>query len=69
MLIAQGDADNLVVPTATQGFVSRACAVGDRVTYRAYPGASHLTIANQAVPAVLSFFAASLSGSPPPSTC
>jgi alpha-beta hydrolase superfamily lysophospholipase len=69
MFIAQGGQDTLVVPTATQSFVASACARGEAVTFRLYPRDTHGTIANSAVPDVLSFFTQVLGGHPPLTTC
>ena len=69
LFVAQGSADTLVVPSATEAYVSSACSRGERVQFRTYPGATHGTIANTAVPDVVAFFAATLAGSPPASTC
>jgi dienelactone hydrolase len=69
LFVAQGDQDTLVVPSATQTFVAGACARGDAVTFRLYPGATHGTIANSAVPDVVSFFSQVLAGPRPATTC
>ncbi len=69
LFVAQGSADKLVVPSATQAYVDSACSRGEQVRFRTSPGATHGTIANTAVPDVLSFFASTLAGSPPASTC
>ncbi len=67
--VAQGSADTLVVPSATQAFVAAACSRGERITFRMYASQTHGTIANTAVPDVVAFFASTLAGTPPPSTC
>ena len=41
ILITQGTADRDVPEGATQGLVSRLCALGDRVEYRVYSGLDH----------------------------
>jgi len=41
IFVGQGEADALVVPELTDALVARLCAIGDDVTYRRYPGASH----------------------------
>lgn len=69
LFVAQGSADTLVVPSATQAYVSAACGRGERVRLRIYPGATHGSIANTAVPDMLAFFASTLAGSPPAPTC
>src|SRR6478735_8468685 len=69
MYVAQGDADTLVLPAATKQFVAQQCGAGAHVTLAMYPGEDHGSIALKAVPAVLSFFTATLQGAPPASTC
>ena len=41
VFVGQGEADPLVIPELTDALVARLCAIGDRVTYRRYPGESH----------------------------
>ena len=69
LFVAQGSADTLVVPKATQAYAAAACSRGEHVVYRSYPGATHGSIADTAVPDVLAFFASTLAGTPPASTC
>ena len=69
MFVAQGGADTLVIPGATQGYVAAVCQAGARMTFRLYPTDTHGTIANTAMPDVLAFLAAGLAGTPPASTC
>ena len=69
VFVAQGGADTLVVPTATEGYVATACQGGGRMTFRLYPKDSHGTIAHSALPDVLLFLAGALAGTPPASTC
>ena len=57
-LVAQGLSDQLVPPSATAAFVEHEKRLGSDVTYDAIPGATHGTIADKALPAVLAFFAA-----------
>jgi Secretory lipase len=69
VFVAQGGADTLVVPSATQAYVAAACRSGARITLREYEIDTHGTIANTAVPDVLGFFRSTLAGAAPPSTC
>ncbi len=69
VFVAQGGADTLVIPGATEGYVAAACRAGARITFRLYPTDTHGTIANTAMPDVLTFLAAGLAGTPPASTC
>jgi dienelactone hydrolase len=39
--VLQGDADQLVPEPSTQAYVTRACALGDPLTYTVYAGATH----------------------------
>ena len=68
MLVAQGGADTLVIPGATEGYVAASCRGGGRMTFRLYPTDTHGTIANTAMPDVLTFLAKGLAGTPVPST-
>jgi alpha-beta hydrolase superfamily lysophospholipase len=56
VLIAQGDADELVLPPATAGFVAKLCGSGEHVTYRTYPGIVHGLIGERTVPYLLGWF-------------
>jgi pimeloyl-ACP methyl ester carboxylesterase len=69
LFVAQGDADTLVLPAATEQFVTGACTAGDHVIFKTYQGASHGTVATVAMPDVLTFFQATREGTPPTSTC
>jgi dienelactone hydrolase len=69
LLVAQGEADTLVLPAATRQFVATQCAAGAHVTFDQYPNDTHGTIALAAMPAVSTFLAAALRGDPPASTC
>jgi alpha-beta hydrolase superfamily lysophospholipase len=69
VFVAQGGADSLVIPSATEGYVAASCRGGGRMTFRLYPTDTHGTIANTAMPDVLTFLAKGLAGTPVPSTC
>lgn len=69
LLVAQGEADELVHPAATQQFVARQCAQAAHVIFTQFPGIGHGEIALTALPDVLSFFTAVRAGSTPASTC
>lgn len=69
VFVAQGGADTLVIPSATQGYVAASCQAGARMTFRLYPTQTHGTIANAALPDVLAFLAGGLTGASPPTTC
>jgi hypothetical protein len=66
VFVAQGGADTLVIPSATEGYVAASCRGGGRMTFRLYPTDTHGTIANTAMPDVLTFLAKGLAGTPAP---
>jgi hypothetical protein len=69
ILIAQGTADNDVPSPATDGLVSRLCALGDHLAYRHYPGLDHGAVVAGSLTAVTSWIAARLTNTAPPTTC
>jgi len=69
LYVAQGASDTLVLPSATEQFVSQECAKGEHVTFRLYPDTGHGLVALKAVPAATSFFSEVIGGTPPASTC
>ena len=69
LFVAQGLADQLVHPAATEQFVRQQCGKGIHVVFKEVPGAGHGQIALDVVPDVLSFFAAARTGAAPASTC
>jgi pimeloyl-ACP methyl ester carboxylesterase len=44
LLIAQGEADELVLPTVQAQWAARRCAAGQALEYRRYPGLDHLSL-------------------------
>ncbi len=69
LFVIQGDKDALVPKALTDQFVSRACATGDKVLYRVYPGQDHVGARDVSVRDVEAWMAARVAGQPPPSTC
>jgi len=69
MFVAQGTADTLVLPAATEAYVQGRCAAGEHVRFQLFPGATHGTVALAAVDDVVTFFAGAQAGRPEPSTC
>ena len=69
ILVAQGLADRLVVPSTTDEFVERLCAAGEHVDHRSYERIDHGLIAERALPAVLQWFRALLDGEDVTDTC
>jgi hypothetical protein len=57
LYVAQGLDDKLVRPSSTAAFVAHEKQLGTAVTYDAIPGATHGTIADKALPSVLTWFA------------
>jgi pimeloyl-ACP methyl ester carboxylesterase len=57
LYVAQGLDDQLVRPSSTAAFVAHEKQLGTAVTYDAIPGATHGTIADKALPSVLTWFA------------
>jgi len=69
LFVAQGGQD-LLVPTATTNqFVQRACAAGDRVLYRVYPGKDHIGVRTASARDIEAWMAGRVAGRPAPSTC
>jgi hypothetical protein len=69
VFVAQGERDTLVRPATTARYVDRLCRSGQPVQFRRDPTASHLTVAERALPDVRRFAAAVLDGRRPPDTC
>ena len=64
IFVGQGEADALVVPELTDALVARLCAIGDDVTYRRYPDASHGGVTEAAHKDVLGWIEDRLAGRP-----
>lgn len=62
LFVAQGLADKLVRPAATDSFVGHEKTNGTAVTYDRIPGATHASVANTALPRVLEWLAANGGG-------
>lgn len=69
VFIAQGLADTLVVPAATENYVAQLCKAGEDVTFDTYPGITHGLIAQVAVPKLLGFFADVMHDKKAPESC
>jgi pimeloyl-ACP methyl ester carboxylesterase len=50
VVIAQGLADNVVPPSATDAYVEERCAAGQRLTYWTFAGRDHITIIQPGTP-------------------
>jgi alpha-beta hydrolase superfamily lysophospholipase len=69
LFVIQGDKDALVPKSETDAFVQRACALGDRVDYRVYPGEDHVGARDVSLNDVAAWMADRVAGLPAPSTC
>ncbi|MDQ1546202.1 MAG: hypothetical protein QOH69_1106 [Actinomycetota bacterium] len=69
LLVAQGETDTLVRPTATSAFVTHECSIGTRVNFIRIPKTGHGLVALRAMPTVMQFFAQLSKGSTPSSVC
>ncbi len=69
LLVAQGETDTLVRPTATSAFVTHECSIGTRVNFIRIPKTGHGLVALRAMPTVMQFFAEVSKGSTPASVC
>lgn len=69
IFLAQGLADELVIPAANEAYVHRLCAAGEHVQFEKYEGVTHALIAYASVPKVVLWFEKVLAGDPITSTC
>lgn len=72
VLVAQGDADRLVLPGPQDDFVAQWCAAGQAVDYRTYPGLDHVPIVEEGsplVPELVAWTEDRLAGLPATPTC
>jgi len=69
VLITQGAADRLVLPSVTQAYVQRLCDAGSRVQYSVYPGVNHGFIGSDSAIEAVNWMAERFAGQPAPSTC
>jgi alpha-beta hydrolase superfamily lysophospholipase len=72
LLIGQGGADQLVVPSAQDAFVEERCAAGQQVDYRVYEGRDHVPLVepdSPAIPELVEWTQARLRGEPVENTC
>ncbi|MEA1832174.1 alpha/beta fold hydrolase [Methylobacterium durans] len=69
IFLAQGSADNLVLPRVTQDYRARLCRAGSRVEFDLVPGVGHLSIAKDAAPAALDWIGDRFAGETAPSNC
>jgi alpha-beta hydrolase superfamily lysophospholipase len=72
LLIGQGLADPLVLPTVQAAYVEARCAAGGMVDYRTYEGFEHVSVVEEGsplIPELLAWTQERLDGRPAASTC
>ncbi|WP_198651631.1 alpha/beta fold hydrolase [Dyella sp. C11] len=69
VLITQGAADRLVLPSVTEAYVQRLCAAGSRVEYLEVPGVNHGWIGSDSAVQAVDWMADRFAGQPAPNTC
>ncbi|MEA5116361.1 MAG: lipase family protein, partial [Propionicimonas sp.] len=72
LLLAQGGADGLVVPSAQDGYVASVCAAGEQVDYRVYAGRDHVGLVeadSPLIPELIAWTTARFAGEPPAPGC
>lgn len=72
LLLAQGDADTLIIPETQDDYVADRCSAGQAVDYRTYPGKDHMGVITGASPLLadlLRWTEDRFAGAPSASTC
>lgn len=69
LFIAQGTADNVVIPSVTEAYVRRQCGAKSAVRVVMIPGQGHAFIARDSATAAVQWMADRFAGAPPPSDC
>lgn len=72
LLIAQGEADSLIVPAVQSAYVELRCAAGQPVDYRTYPGLDHVPLVeadSPLLPELFEWTQARLDGAEHVATC
>jgi len=72
LLLAQGEADGLILPTAQREYVDQRCALGGTLDYRTYPDVDHVGLVGEGsplIPDLLQWTQDRLDGRPATSTC
>ncbi len=69
VLITQGTADTVVIPSTTLELAGAMCTLGDQLEVKLYPGVPHTTIGYASAPDVAAWMVARLAGQPPTVTC
>ncbi|HWJ96780.1 MAG TPA: lipase family protein, partial [Acidimicrobiales bacterium] len=72
LLLAQGEADGLIVPSAQAAYVQRLCSAGQPVDFRTFPGLDHVPLVeadSPLIPQLLAWTEARFGGEPATPTC
>ena len=69
VFLAQGDADQVIQPAVTRGYMQTLCAAGSRVTFLSLPGVGHGTAAMKSALAAIGWIADRFAGAPAPNDC
>jgi len=72
VLLAQGEADELILPTDQGSYVNRLCAAGESVDFRSYPDRDHLSLVepeSELIDELLSWTADRFDGAPVTGGC
>lgn len=72
LLVAQGEVDPLVLPSAQAAFVQARCDAGEPVDYRTYAGEDHISVVESdspLIPELVAWTRDRLAGRPPTATC
>ncbi len=69
LFLAQGTADNLVIPSITLDYRNSLCHAGDKVELQMLPGVGHLFAARDSAGAAIAWIADRFEGAAPPSNC
>jgi uncharacterized membrane protein HdeD (DUF308 family)/pimeloyl-ACP methyl ester carboxylesterase len=71
-LIAQGEADSLILPTVQTTFARKLCSAGEKLEYRTYPGLDHVPLVqpnSPLIPYLLSWTENRFKGAAAPENC
>lgn len=69
IFLAQGAADQLVLPATTAQLATKLCSLGDPVELKSYPGVVHDLIGYESAADVVAWMQSRLAGTAAPSTC
>ncbi len=72
LLLAQGEADSLVVPSVQAAYVEARCAAGQAIDFRTYPGLNHVPLVeadSPLIPELVQWTKDRLAGVDPTPTC